>query len=213
MSAAYQSLAKREKKIADSIAEDAKEVGMSCLSSSLAAVSQVVVKALLKDDGRGRISEPASDLKDLRTNRTILLAKDADLSKTQRIFTKLLIEAIRYGYEYDANERSKVIVSESTGLQISVELSEQEIADLASFPISGLTAAEWSERARYLLNNAIDQALAKPLTGAVDVAAIPGLFTAAAQTHANSLSSLTKEAFFAGGKAAMLALREALSGH
>ena len=106
MSAPYQALAKREKKIADGLAEEARLVGMSALSASMTAAAQVLVKALLKDDGRGRISEPAADLKDLRTNRELLIAKDKDLAKAERVFAHVLLEALKYGYEYDATERA-----------------------------------------------------------------------------------------------------------
>jgi hypothetical protein len=213
MSDAYRALAKREKQQAENLAVRAHAVGKSALSASLVMVSQRLVKILMKDEGRGRISEPAADLVALRTDPMFLQVKQADLSLAESLAKKTLLAALREGYEYDARERAKVIESESVGLSINVELTEQELADLENFPVSGLTCAEWALRCRRLLSDAVDQALSKPLTGAISPAAIPGLLSAAATTHANGLSSLTKEAYFAGGKAAMLALREAFSGH
>ncbi len=212
MSKIYQDLAKREKLIADHMAEAARLQCSSALSASLAKVAESLVRILLKDDGRGRISEPAQDLLALRTNAALQQAKAMDLYHAEQLVKKLLLEALRYGYEYDATERAKLIVAESDGLQITVDLSEQELADIHSFPISGMTAEEWAKRSVMLLSNALDQALARPLTGAIDPAVIPGAISDASKTHANGVASLTAEAFFAGGRAAMLSLREALAG-
>ncbi len=211
MSDAYQELAKRENSIAESLGETAHAVGMGALSNSLLAVSKSLVKRLLKDNGLGVVSEPASDLRALRLDYSLMQAKEQDLKKAEIVFNNQLIKAMKDGYEYDAKERSKIVMSESTGLVIHVDLTEQELSDLNSFPIHGLTAKEWSAKARYTLSMAIDQALAQPLTGAVDIAALPGLLSNCVMTHANSLQSLVKEAFFAGTKAAMLAIRDALA--
>ena len=213
MTKIYQDLAKREKRVADELAAEARVACISALSSSLTATATALVKILLKDDGRGRISEPAQDLQALRVSPVLVQAKSSDLYQAERVVKKLLLDALKYGYEYDATERAKLIVAESDGLKIEVALTEQELKDIESFPISGMTADEWAKRSVMLLSNAIDQALAKPLTGGIDPAVIPGALSDAANTHANGVASLVKEAFFAGGKAAMLALREALSGH
>ncbi len=210
MTDAYQNLARREKALADELAQDAYDKGLSVLSNSLSVAATAAVKSALKDDGKGSVSEPASDLRALRTDPLLQMAKTKDLGNAYRICHKSLVSALKDGYEYDAKERSKIIVSESTGLKISVDLTEQELNDLESFPIVGLTAKEWSDRARYNLSCAIDQALSAPLTGAFDVSVIPGKLSEASKGFATSVASLVKESFFSGGKAAMLALRDAL---
>lgn len=210
MSQPYQDLARREKKIAQAAADTAHAVGMSCLSASLATVSMTVVRAVLKNDFRGAVSEPAADLRSLRTSPALQQAKTRDLYQAETLVNKTLLDALRNGFEYDATERAKIIVKESTGLVIKVELTEKELADLKDFPIHGLRADEWARRMRNLLDNAIDQSLSQPLVGAFDVAVIPAKLSAVAKAHANSLSYMTKEAFFSGGKAAMCALRDAL---
>ncbi len=213
MTDAYQDLARREKRIADKLAESAVNAGLSCVSRSLVAVSSLLLKELLKDDGRGAISEPAADFRKLRTDYRLVVAKQDDLRHAEQVFVKEMTDSLRDGYEYDATERAKLIVTESTGLRISVELTEQELKDIESFPVNGLTCQEWAAKAVYNLGSAIDQALAKPLTGAIDIKALPGALNSVAVNHANSLGSLVKESYFAGGKAAMLALRGALSGN
>ncbi len=211
MSDLYQELARREKALADKLAESAVNVGMSCISRSLVAVSTLLVKQLTKDSGLGAVSEPAADLRSLRTDHRLVVAKQDDMRHAQIAFEKEMTDALRDGYEYDATERAKIVVQESTGLKIHVDLSEQELKDIESFPVNGLTCKEWAARAVYNLASAIDQALAKPLVGSVDVRALPGMLNAAAITHANSLGSLVKESYFAGGKASMLALRQAFA--
>ncbi len=213
MSDLYQALARREKVLADKLAESAVNVGMSCISRSLVAVSTLLVKQLTKDSGLGAVSEPAADLRALRTDHRLVVAKQDDMRHAQIAFEKEMTDALRDGYEYDATERAKLVVKESTGLNISVELSEQELKDIESFPVNGLTCREWAAKAVYNLGSAIDQALAKPITGAIDIRVLPGALNSVAVAHANSLGSLVKEAYFAGGKAAMLALRGAFSGN
>ncbi len=93
MSSAYQDLARREKKVAESLAEDAQAIGMAALSASLSVVAKAAVRAVMKDDGRGNISEPASDLRALRTNPELLQAKDKDLTRAEAQYVKALIGA------------------------------------------------------------------------------------------------------------------------
>ncbi len=213
MSQAYQDLARREKAIADDLGNNAHDAAIGILSKTLVATSKVVVARLMKDNGGGSISEPAQDLNDLRTDPMLNQAKDHDLRNAETMCNKLMLSALHDGYEYDATERAKIVVAESTGLEIKVELSKQELEDLNSFPVQGLTCREWAAKSRYTLNLGIDQALAKPFTGAIDIAALPGALMAVAESNAASLQSLVHEAYFAGGKAAMLALRGALSGN
>ncbi len=210
MSQAYQDLARREKRLADKLAESAVNAGLSCVSRSLVTVSTLLVKELMKDSGLGAVSEPAADLRGLRTNYKLVIAKQDDLRQAHMVYQKELTDALREGYEYDATERAKLIVAESTGLNIHVDLTEQELKDIESFPVNGLTCKEWSDKAIYNLGSAIDQALAKPITGAIDIRALPGALNQTAINHANSLGSLVRESFFSGGKASMLALRAAL---
>ncbi len=212
MTEAYQDLCRREKLRSEALAETAKSVGLGCLSKSLASIATVVVSGLLSDSGKGHVSEPASDLQSLRTDYRLVQAKQQDIARAVDDAHRTILSALKDGYVYDATERAKIVEAESTGLSISVDLTEQELKDLESFPIQGLTAKEWAARMGYLLDGNVNQALAKPLTGAIDLAAVPAQLSQTASAHADSLAMMTKEAFYAGAKAAMLAIRQAFVG-
>ncbi len=211
MTAPYQELAKREKIRSDKLAADAKDVGSSAISRTMASAAKLAVEAAMSDSGKGAISEPASDVRAIRSNPHLVNAKMKDLNSARTAANKEILAAIQDGYEYDATERAKVVVQESIHLKITVDVSKQELADLQSFPIQGLTAQEWTQRLIFLLSSGIDETLAKPLTNAFPLRLLPVQLQAQAEAHGGRLAQTVSEAFYAGTKAAMLALREAMS--
>ncbi len=210
MSAPYQALAKKEKARAAKLSDAARVMGEGAISNTLATAAVLAVDAVQKDNGRGAISEPAADLRDMRTDYRFLNAKSSDMNKAKRDAYNAILAAIQDGYEYDATERAKVIVSESEHLRISVDISAQELSDMQTFPINGLTAMEWATKLTTLLSYAIDETTAKPLSNGFDVRALPTQLFEQAKTHGGRLASIVNEAFFAGTKASMLALKSAL---
>ncbi len=210
MTEPYQDLARREKIRSDKLAEKARRIGQAAISHTLATASKLAVESAMANSGLGQVSEPAADVRYIRSNPHLMMAKSHDVFAAKQAANNELIAALQDGYEYDATERAKIVVTESNHLKISVDISEQELADLKSFPIQGLTCEEWATRLAFLLTSGIDETLAKPLTNAFPVKLLPIQLQAQADAHAGRLATIVSEAFYAGAKAAMLAIRDAL---
>ncbi len=210
MTEAYQELARKEKIRSDALAERAKAIGASAISRTLATAARLAVESVMGDSGLGQISEPAADVRAIRSDPALMMAKNNDIYAAKVTAYSEAMTALRDGYEYDAHERAKVIVAESDYLKIAVDISAQELADLQSFPVQGLTCREWSERLAFLLSSGIDEALAKPLTNAFPIKLLPMQLQSQADAHASRLASIVSEAFYAGTKASMGAIRSAM---
>ncbi len=210
MSGPYQDLAKREKLRSAKLADRARTIGQSAISATLATAARVAIASVMKDNGRGDISEASNDIRDLRTDPHLMHAKLKDLAEAERQAFAAILEALQDGLQYDATERAKVAVSESNGLEIEVKLTQQELDDLNDYPVQGLMPKEWAAKLKFLLGSGLDEAIAKPLSGSVALKAVPSLIHDVGRIHGDRLATIVTEAFYAGAKCAMSMLRKAL---
>lgn len=208
----FRDLTKREEREAEALAQTAAAHGRSAIGATLGRAATVAVASVLRDDGRGAVSEPASDLRELRADPGLQQAKRDDLGAVASMAHEAIVDAIRAGYEFDAHERAALTEARSTGLRLVVHLSEEELADLEDFPVVGFTAAELAGRLVGLLSQAIDQTLALPLSGLLDAKALPSALGEVARLHGERMANAVREAYFAGVRAATFALRRALVG-
>lgn len=205
-------LSKREQAAADELGTAASAIGRGAISSTLATVARAAVLAVQGDQGRGELGEPAADLRELRTNPMLRIAMDRDLVLAERNAFLAITSALEEGYMYDAMKRSEVIADQSKGLEFDVDITDQELRDLADYPIHGHTPREIARRMRLTLNDAIDEALARPLTGTIDPAQVPVALAEVARIHGDKLATAVREAYFAGVQAATNAIGKALVG-
>lgn len=208
----FADLRAREGNEADRLALSASAAGASALQASTLAVATLAVSRAMADGRRGEISEPAADMREIRTSTPLLEALGKDLVRAAQVCEADLLAALQAGYVTDSHGRAAATMEQAKGLVLRVDLTEQEIEDLASFPIMGHTAAETARHLVVLLNNAVQGALAQPLTGALDVSLLPAALGEVARTHGDRLGNAVREAYFAGAQAAEKALRAALIG-
>ncbi len=211
MSDSYAALAAKEKAESEALGATAAEAGSHCISKTLATASAVAIKAVQRNGGRGAIGEPAADLRQIRADPSVIEAKEGDVARAQAAALRFILSAIENGYQYDAKERGAILESESTGLRITSTLTDDDRKQLKSFPIVGMTAGEWSARLGRSLADAIDETLAKPLTGSIDPAQIPAALGAVGDAHGARLGSIVTEAYHAGVSAASKALGMAMA--
>lgn len=192
------------------LAATAAIVSASCLSLTTVAAASAVIRAIQPDQRRGVIGEPVADLKQIRTDQRLLVAlrRDMDVSEGQ---ARILIgDALWVGFRTAAKNRAETINGD--GLTITVDLTEEDRADLDGYPILGLTASEWAQSLRRQLEEAINRALAIPLTAGIDPATIPPALAEVANAHSLRVAGGVEEAHAAGCQAALRAVGAALIG-
>ncbi len=94
-------------------------------------------------------------------------------------------------------------------VRVNVSVSN---AELAGYPVAGHAPPEIVDRLIATLRYEIDGALAAPLTGAIDPAAIPAALGAVAAAHGARVGAAVEEAYYAATGAGMKALGAALIG-
>jgi hypothetical protein len=208
----FRSLVKREESNAEELAQAAAVHGRSAISATLSRAASLAVASIANDQRRGAILEPAFDLRALRTDPGLQIAKREDGHRAEVMAHEAIVDSIRAGYEYDARERAAIVEERATGLTLTVDLSEEELSALESFPVAGFTAAELAGRLRTQFEQAIDQTLALPISGLLDAKAVPAALGEVARLHGVRCASAVREAYFAGVRAAQGALLRALGG-
>lgn len=187
------------------ISETARLAGRSALSATTLAAAQAALAAVQGNDGGSALSEPAQDLRRIRTDAKLMPALEADLRTAQLAAEIFLGDALWVGFRTGLQSRS-------AGLPLTVALTDQDRQDLAGYPIHGFTAAEISAELARQLGREVDRALALPLTGGIDPATIPTALQAVAEAHAGRLADLVDEAHAVGVGAAVRVIGQALTG-
>lgn len=205
-------LRRHEEAEAEGLAEKAQALGTLALQPATLIAARLAVQAVQRDDRRGSVGEPAADLSHLRTDHRLMPQLEGDLQRAQASAFGLIIEAIRKGYEIDARGRAAITEEEATGLRLTVEITPQDLRDLASYPILGHAPREIARHLADTLRYEVDGALAMPLTGTIDPAAIAPALGDVARKHGDRLANAVREAFFAGTQAATKAITAALTG-
>ncbi len=212
MTVALDALRQYEESEAAGYAERALEIAGAVLRASTLAAGKLAIEAVQANAGRGRLAEPAADLRALRTDSRLLMALGGDLARAEATAVALLLESLRRGYETDARGRAKATEDEATGLTIVVDISDQDRRDLVGYPILGHSSIETAKHLVARLRYDLDGALAAPLTGVIDPSAIPASLGEVGRRHGERLATACREAYFAGTQAATEALTEALTG-
>lgn len=192
------------------LAETAATVSASCLSLTTVAAASAVIRAVQPDLKRGVLGEPVADLRQVRTDSRLMAALRRDLDVSEGQARILIGDALWVGYRTAATNRAKSITGD--GLTITVDLTEEDRADLVGYPILGLTAGEWAQSLRRQLEEAINRALAIPLTAGIDPATIPPALADVAYAHSQRVAGGVEEAHAAGCQAALRAVGAALIG-
>lgn len=187
------------------LAETARMAARGALSGTTVAAAQAALAAVQGADGGSAIAEPARDLRRLRSSGPLIQALGADLRLAHAAAEIFLADALWMGYRTGAAGRS-------AGLPVRVDLTDQDRAELADYPVHGFTTAEIAGELIRQLGRDVDRALAMPLTGTIDPAAIPGALQAVAEAHAGRLAGAVGEAHAVGVGAAVRALGRALAG-
>lgn len=203
-------LARREKERADALAAAAVAASRGAISATLARAAQLAVEAVQADQGRGQIGEAAADLRELRTDAKLLKARARDLDAAELEARQLITDALGDGYFEHAVGMAKVM--ERPGLSITVELSDADLGELIDYPIHGRTPSELARRLRALLGDAIDELLARPLTGSLDPGTIPEALGELDRLHSERVGNAVGEAYAFGAQAATAAIGRALVG-
>lgn len=192
------------------LAEIAQQVAASCLSGTTVAASTAVIKAIQPNRSRGAIAEPAADLRQIRTDPRLLVAlrRDMDIAQGQALI--LIGDALWMGFRSAANSIAASIPA--SGGAITVDLTPEDRADAADYPILGLTTGEWAQSLRRQLQEGVDRALGGPLTAGIDPTLIPGALGQVATAHADRVSGAVEQAHAAGAQCALRAVADALTG-
>lgn len=209
MADGHAALAQREKARGDELATAAAQRAAGAITATLATAARLAVEAVQADQGRGTIGEAAADLREIRTNPKLLGAREHDLASAEAQAAGLLIGALANGFADDAHGRAELMAPK---LVVTVKLTATDAADLRDYPIQGRTPAEMARRLRQMLGDAIDEILARPLTGAIDPATIPAALGDAARLHSERVANAVAEAYAAGVQAATAAIGRALVG-
>lgn len=204
---AFQELIAREREAADQLAQRAKVVGFSAVTPLLIAVAKVAVSQVTHSD-----EEPAADLLALRSDPRLLAATEFACQELRTQAWTEMRTALLTGYSDDIRWRSALVQEESNGLEISVRHTTEEMMALRDYPILGHTAAESADHLEIVFRYALDGVFAQPITGAIDLRALPVALGSAGRMHAERLMNATREAYFAGVQAATKALTAALTG-
>ncbi len=211
MTEALDALRAAEETEAAGLAERAAEIGAAAIQATTLVSAQLAVEAVQANAGRGNLGEPAADLRALRTDARLLLQLAGDLARAQASAEAILLDALRRGYETDLRGRAQATEDDATALTIAVTIDEQELRDLVDYPILGHTAPETAKHLAARLRFDLDGALAAPLTGKIDPAAIPASLGEVSRRHGERLGAACREAYFAGAQAGTEALTEAIA--
>ena len=192
------------------LADTASIVSATCLSQTTVAAASAIIRIVQPDQKRGALGEPAADLRQIRTDPRLMvtLRRDLDVAEGQVRF--LIADALWIGFRTGATNRAKTMGVD--GLKINVDLTEEDRADLVGYPILGLTSSEWAQSLRRQLEEAVNRALAIPLTAGIDPATIPPALAEVAHSHATRVAGAVEEAHAAGCQAALRAIGAALVG-
>lgn len=192
------------------LAETAAMVSASCLSQTTVAAASAIIRVVQPNGKRGIIGEPVADLRQVRTDSRLMVALRRDLDVAEGQARILIGDALWVGFRTAANNRAKSMNGD--GLLITVDLTPEDRADLTGYPIIGLTAAEWAQSLRRQLEEAVNRALALPLTSGIDPATIPPALAEVANAHSLRVAGGVDEAHAAGCQAALRAVGAALIG-
>lgn len=193
--------AEQAKKLADL----ARQVSLSALSDTTIAASTVLLARVSAKDGGSALGEPSRDLVQIRTDPALMQALSKDLVRAQNTTLILVRDALWDGYKTASVTRVK-------GLPIVVDLTEQDRADLAGYPIAGFNAREVAEELAHLLKRGVDSALAIPLTSPTLPQTIPVALGAEETAHADRVARAVDEAFATGVGAAVRAIGQTMVG-
>lgn len=192
------------------LTETARQVSASVLSATTVAAAQAALRAVAKNDGRGAIGEPAADLRRLRRDPALAVALRRDLDVAQGQARMLIGDALWMGYRRGAADRAAQLTG--PGLQVVVDLTAEDRADLVDYPVLGLTTGETAIGIRADLEQSVNRALAMPLTGSIDPEALPAALAETRNDHAQRVATAVGEAYQAGLQAALRAVTAALVG-
>lgn len=192
------------------LSDMAMAVTSSCLSETTVAAASAIIRAVQPDQKRGALGEPAADLRQIRTDPRLMVTLRRDLDVAEGQARLLIADALWMGFRTSATNRAKAM--NGSGLKINVDLTIEDRADLVGYPILGLTASEWAQSLRRQLEEAVNRALAIPLTAGIDPATIPPALAEVAHAHASRVAGAVEESHAAGGQAALRAIAAALVG-
>lgn len=190
---------------ADRLAETATAVSSAAISTSTMVAARLVIRAVQGDAGGGALGEPSADLRRVRTATDLMQALNRDLALAQAQARLLLSDALWMGYRTGLDGRSQ-------GLPVTSEATDEDREALVSYPILGHTSAEVAANLAARLRYEADGALAQPLTGTIDPAAIPAALAAVGAAHGQRTGDAVREAYHAGVQAAVRAIGAALVG-
>lgn len=201
-------LKKRQGEQVAKLASTAEQLGSSVLASTTIAVAKALLRALARDEGGGALGEPSADLRRLRTDPGLAAALERDLRVASNQAAILMIDAMALGYRSEIEGQA----ASYHGVTATVTIGAAERELLAGFPVAGHTPREIVARLLATLGYEIDGALAAPLSGAADPAALPSALGALGATHGARLGAAVEEAYWAATAAGMKALGAALVG-
>jgi hypothetical protein len=190
---------------ADRIAATAVAVASGAISTTTMVVARLAVRSVQDNAGKGALGEPAADLRRLRSSADLMQALSRDLALAQAQAGLLLQDALWMGYRAGLDGRS-------AGLPVVAEATEEDRAELVSYPVLGHTTAEVAASLVDRLRYEVDGALAQPLTGTIDPAAIPPALAVVGAAHGQRVGDAVRESFHAGVQAAVRAIGAALVG-
>lgn len=202
--------AQREEAERQRLSDTAADVSRAALSDTLLVAAQAAIRAVQRDSGKGAIGEPAADLRRLRTDPTLMLALRRDMATARQSAALLCADALWTGYRTGLDGRARAM--STSRLQIVASADEADREELVDYPVLGFTTAEIAESLTGALREGVDRALAAPLTGTIDPAAIPAALSAVAEAHAQRVAGAVGECYQAGIQAAVRALGAALVG-
>lgn len=185
--------------------EEARTIGAAAISQSTVTAAQAIIGAVAARGSGTALGEPGRDLRAIRLDPALNMSIDVDKAAGAGAVRRLMAEAIVAGYRTAADMRA-------VPLGLTVTVTDEDRADLASLPVAGFTVEEWAEDYARSLARDVALVLSLPLTSTVDPASLPTELSRAAEAIAGRLAAAVEQAHLAGVAAAVRGIGQALAG-
>lgn len=204
-------LRQREDTAIDRLVADAKRVAMGAISATMLAASKKALAIATKVRSADDIMTSAEELKTLRADPGVHSALADDLAAFGEYLAEMIPQWLADGWIMQAEGQAAIIEAEGQHIQVHVELTDDDRAELSDFSMMGYTAKEIRVWLVNVLRHDIEGALGMCLntTGAD---AILGQFGQAQQQNATRVATQCRQCFLAGCGAARDAIARALIG-
>ena len=191
-----------------SLVDHATKESQGAISHATLVAASVALDRVSSDLGRGSIGEPASDLRSLRSDQTLLRALNEDIQLEHDRLTEEVVGWIADGWELEANGQAEILSTEHMKIVPKLDNAEQD--NLKDFPVQGYSPIEIVENLVYSLRRDFMGALGRGINQATSGGGIIAPLAQVSADHAGRVGRAAGECFLAGAQAARLSIGAAL---